>query len=81
MNTVVAGKHGKSVVLTDDALVRRMAVAEGSSVAGTLGVLIRAVRASMITKAAAREALDDLVAHHQFRISVQLYQEALRQLG
>ncbi len=77
----LAAKHGKSVVLTDDALVRRIAVAEGLAVAGTLGVLIRAARANLITKGAARVELDDLVAHHQFRISVQLYQEALRQLG
>ncbi len=77
----LAGKHAKSVVLTDDALVRRVAVAEGLSVAGTLGVLIRARHAELLTKTSARHAIDELIARHLFRISIELYQEALRQLG
>ena len=50
----LAGKHQGAVILTDDMLVRRIAVAEGLAVAGTVGVLIRAQRAGLLTKAAAR---------------------------
>jgi hypothetical protein len=77
----LAKRHARSVILTDDALVRRVAVAEGLAVTGTLGLLIRARRAGQITRTAARQALDDLVSRHRFHISVELYQEALRQLG
>lgn len=76
----LAAQHPKSVVLTDDSLVRRVALAEGLCVAGTLGVLIRAVRAKLVSSTEAIRALDELVSRHQFRISVDLYQESLRQM-
>lgn len=76
----LAAKHPKPVILTDDSLVRRIALAEGIPVAGTLGVMIRAVRAEVITPDEAVRALDELVAQHQFRISVDLYRESVRQM-
>ncbi len=76
----LAEKHPRSLILTDDALVRRIALAEGRAVAGTLGLLIRAAAAKIMTKQEALLALEALVADHQLRVSVDLYQEALRQL-
>jgi uncharacterized protein len=76
----LAGRHPKSLILTDDSLVRRIALAEGLPVAGTLGILIRAVRAELMTRREALTALEELVTHHQLRVSVDLYQETLRQL-
>jgi predicted nucleic acid-binding protein len=77
----LAAKQKQAVVLSDDALVRRVARAEGMAVSGTLGILIRARRAGRLTHHKARQQLDDLIARHRFRISVELYQEALRQLA
>jgi predicted nucleic acid-binding protein len=77
----LAGKYPKAVILTDDRLVRRIALAEGRPVAGTLGVVIRAVRARLMTQAEALRAVDELVAQHHLRVSVELYQETLRQIG
>jgi len=76
----LAARHPDTILLTDDALVRRIAESEGRRVAGTLGVLIRAARRGLLTRAAAQDDLDNLIANHRFRISVELYQEALRQL-
>jgi predicted nucleic acid-binding protein len=76
----LACRKRPTAVLTDDALVRRVALAEGLRVAGTLGVLIRARTMGLISPADALQALDELVGRHGFRISVALYQEARRRL-
>ncbi|MEI6147481.1 MAG: DUF3368 domain-containing protein [bacterium] len=76
----LAAKHRKSLILTDDSLVRRIASAEGIPVAGTLGILIRAVRAKLISGSGALHAVDELIAHHQLRISVDLYRETISQI-
>jgi predicted nucleic acid-binding protein len=77
----LAAKQKQAVVLSDDALVRRIAQAEGLAVSGTLGILIRARRAGLLSHSKAVHYLNDLIARHRFRISVELYQEALRQLA
>lgn len=76
----LATKHPQSRVLTDDGLVRRVALAEGRPVTGTLGLIIRAARAGVMNRPAAIQAVEELVTDHQLRISVALYQEAMRQL-
>jgi len=76
----LAKKHRKSLILTDDRLVRCIALAEGVPVAGTLGVVIRALRAKLVTRPEALQAVDELVTQHQLRVSVDLYQEAIRQV-
>jgi len=76
----LAKKHPKSLILTDDSLVRRIAWAEGLSVAGTLGIIIRASRAKLISPSEALQSLDELVSKHQLRISVELYQETMSQI-
>jgi len=77
---VLAGKHPRSRVLTDDSLVRRVALAEGMPVTGTLGLIIRAVHAAIMPRTDGIQAVDELVTDHQLRVSVALYQEAMRQL-
>ena len=76
----LAKRHPQSLVLTDDRLVRRVALAEGLTVAGTLGVIIRASRSRILTQTEALQAVDKLVTQHQLRISVSLYQEAIGQI-
>lgn len=76
----LAVRHPKSRILTDDGVVRRVALAEGLPVIGTLGLLIRAVRDGLMTRPDARRAVDELIRDHAMRISVDLYQEILRQL-
>jgi len=76
----LASEHPKSIILTDDSLVRRIALAEGRPVAGTLGLIIRAADASIMRKHEARLAVDALVGEHKLRVSVDLYQEAIRRL-
>jgi predicted nucleic acid-binding protein len=75
----LAKKHRNSTILTDDRLVRQIALAEAIPVAGTLGILIRSVRAGGISPAKALQAVEKLITEHQLRISVDLYQETLRQ--
>jgi len=77
----LAGNHQECVILTDDGLLRRVAEAERFRVAGTLGVLIRARRAGLVARPETVRALEELVGQHRFRISVELYQEALRQIA
>ena len=74
----LAERHRNAIILTDDGLVRRVARSEGFTVAGTLGILIRARRAGLIAKTVASQGLNDMVARHQFRISIELFQDVLR---
>jgi predicted nucleic acid-binding protein len=76
----LAVRHPKSRILTDDGVVRRVALAEGLPVIGTLGLMIRAVRGGIMTRPDARPAVDELIRDHAMRISVDLYQETMRQL-
>jgi predicted nucleic acid-binding protein len=55
-------------------------LAEGLPVIGTLGLLIRAVRDGIMTRPDALRAVDELIRDLAMRISVDLYQEILRQL-
>jgi hypothetical protein len=76
----LAVERKDSVILSDDSLLRRTALARGLRVVGTLGLLIRASRAGFHSPAQSREFLDELISRHGFRISIELYQEALKQL-
>jgi len=76
----LAAEHPRSLILTDDSLVRRIARAEGRPVAGTLGVIIRAADAGILSRHEASRDVEALVGEHKLRISVDLYQEAIRRL-
>jgi predicted nucleic acid-binding protein len=77
----LATRHRKAIILTDDSLLRRIALAQGQPVAGTLGLIIRATRAKLIQRQEALNSVDELVTKHQLRITVDVYQEACRQIN
>jgi uncharacterized protein len=65
-------------IILDDLKARQIAQKLGLSVTGTVGLVVKAKQAGIISSAS--EILDELVAHH-FRISQSLYKEALRLAG
>ena len=64
------------MILSDDRLLRKTAVIEGFQVIGTIGVLIRAAKSSLISQKETVKLLDELVKYHNFRISTQVYEIA-----
>lgn len=77
----LAVRMGAHLILCDDKLTRRMAEAEGIRPIGTLGVLLKAMQREMITPHDARRLLDELIESHGFRISIGVYQAALREIS
>ncbi len=72
----LAVKEQTTVVLSDDRLLRKTAVIEGIRVIGTIGILIRATKAFLLTAKKSVELLDELVEQHNFRISTRVYEIA-----
>jgi len=72
----LAVKELANSVLSDDRLLRKTAVIEGIQVIGTIGILIRATKASLLTTKKALELLTELVEEHNFRISTRVYEIA-----
>jgi predicted nucleic acid-binding protein len=64
------------VILSDDRLLRKTAVIEGIRVVGTIGILIRATKSSLLTAKKTVQLLDELVEEHNFRISTRVYEIA-----
>ena len=77
----VATRQGAAMVLSDDRLLRKTAVIEGFGVIGTLGVLLRASKNSLLKAEAAKSLIQQLVEDHNFRISTTVYNAALRALS
>lgn len=67
-------------LLCDDKLTRRMAEIEGIRPMGTLGILLNAAQQELISVRDARTLLEQLIEFHYFRISVAVYQAAIRML-
>ena len=72
----LAVKERANMVLSDDRLLRKTAVIEGLRVVGTIGILIRAAKVSLLTAKKSVELLDELVEEHNFRISTRVYEIA-----
>jgi len=72
----LAVKEPANVILSDDRLLRKTAVIEGIRVVGTIGILIRATKSSLLTAKKTVELLDELVEEHNFRISIRVYEIA-----
>jgi hypothetical protein len=70
---IVAREQGADLVLSDDRLLRRVAIAEGLRTIGTLGVLIRATKHGFLSAAQTEKLLSQLVREHGFRISTAVY--------
>jgi len=62
------------LVIADDSLLRRVAEVENLRAVGTLGVLLRAVRAGLESRETAHACLEDLIRHHGFRIGIEVYE-------
>jgi predicted nucleic acid-binding protein len=69
----LAHRERAGMVLSDDRLVRRVSAMEGFQTIGTLGILIRAQRKSLLSKEEAMGLVDQLVAEHKFRIGPLVY--------
>jgi hypothetical protein len=74
----LALETGAERIILDERTARRLAGALGLSVIGTLGLLLVAKEAGLLT--AVRPALDALVGHG-FRISTSLYEHLLARAG
>jgi len=69
----LAAEKQADMILSDDRLLRKTAVIEGLRVIGTIGVLIRAAKSSLLTHKKTVEMLDELVKDHNFRISTRVF--------
>ena len=69
------------LLLCDDRVLRMMAEAEGIRPMGTLGVLLHALRAGLLSREEARRLLDALVRLHGFRIGIEVYQAVLARIA
>ena len=72
----LASREGAAVVLSDDRLLRKTAVIEGFRVIGTLGILLRATKNSILTVENTEILIEQLVKEHNFRISTSVYDAA-----
>ncbi len=76
----LAIREGAEILLCDERITRQLAEDEGIRPLGTLGVMLREVRAQVLSAEEARRLLDRLVQRHGFRIGVELYSEVLRRI-
>ncbi|MBN1674230.1 MAG: DUF3368 domain-containing protein [Kiritimatiellae bacterium] len=67
-------------VLADDHLLRKMAAIEGIAVMGTLGVLLQAENKRLLSASQTADLIDALVSEHALRISIRVYETAMRRL-
>lgn len=68
-------------LVADERMLRRIAVAEGIRVVGFLGLLVAAAQRGIVTRPQARRAIDTAVSEHGCRISIDLYQRLMTELG
>jgi predicted nucleic acid-binding protein len=77
----LASGRGAALVLSDDRLLRKTAVIEGFRVIGTLGILLRATKSSILTAKTTEILIQQLVEEHNFRISTSVYDAARKALS
>jgi uncharacterized protein len=75
----LASELQAGLLLIDESDGRKQARALGLTVTGTVGVLLRAKQAGKIKEL--KPVLDKLVQQHNFRLSRNLFEEVLRQVG
>jgi predicted nucleic acid-binding protein len=68
-------------LVADERILRRIAVAERIRVVGFLGLLVAAAQRGILSRSQTRRAIDDAVSKHGCRISIDLYQRLLAELG
>ena len=69
-----------TAILCDDRLLRLTAETEGIRPIGTLGLVLRALRRGILSKAETKQLVDVLVRAHGFRISIEVYQAVVAQI-
>jgi len=72
----LAIREKADILLSDDRLLRKTAAIEGFLVLGTLGILLRATKASILSPGESIELLEELVYEHSFRISTTVFESA-----
>ena len=77
----LAVRHRASLLLCDDRLLRQMAMVEGIRPMGTLGILLRSLDMSLLTRIQVRRFAENLIQQHQFRISIEVYDAIMQRLG
>jgi predicted nucleic acid-binding protein len=77
----LASREGAEIVLSDDRLLRKTAVIEGFRVIGTLGILLRATRSSILKAKNTEILIEQLVEEHNFRISTSVYDAARKAIS
>ena len=73
---IILAKRLKAVFLTDDLQARIMAQAHGIETHGTIGLLLRAFRESLLTEKQVITALEALLEKSTIFVTVRLVQEA-----
>jgi len=76
----LATRRKADYLLSDDRLLRQMAVVEGIRPLGTLGILLKAMERGVLTRARTRRWIEVLVQQHQFRISIEVYDATLKRI-
>jgi predicted nucleic acid-binding protein len=74
----LALRRRADLLLSDERLLRAMARLEGVRPMGTLGVLLRAHRAGMLSATEARTLVETLIREHRFRIGIEVYEAVQR---
>lgn len=76
---LLAKKADADVILLDDKSARIIAEALGLRVRGTAGLLLDGLREGHLDYETWRTSITDLVARHDFRISIELYERMIRE--
>ena len=76
----LALRRRASYLLSDDRLLRQLAVGEGLRPMGTLGILLKALERGLMTRIQARQWIEALVQQYQFRISIEVYDATLQRI-
>jgi len=71
----------RSILLTDDNLLRKVAVYEKIKVIGTLGILLLGYRKFLLNFSEAKDSVHELIQEHNFRISIEVYEKFLEILN
>lgn len=67
-------------LVADERLLRKIAINQGISVIGFLGILIQSAKRGILLPVEVRDAIREAVSRHQCRISVALYQRLIDEL-
>jgi len=73
-------KGEKDILIIDDLTAREIARTLEIKVSGTLGIIVKAMRSSFITKIECKNYLRNLIENTSFRISATIYSKVLNEI-